>query len=160
MKLQRLQMVLAGIWAGLLLAIGAIAAPSLFTVLDRVSAGVGAGRIFAVEARVSLLIAIVLYVVERRRVRALAEGGQTGSVMTGNLLLMLAALFLTIFGQFALHPVIEAAKAGERTVLSFGALHGLSATLYWVKTACVVALAWRVTSMTSGAAGEPAAASS
>ncbi len=145
MTTQRFQVALAGIWAGLLLGVGGLSAPSLFSVLDRATAGLGAGRIFAVEARVSLLIAVVLYVLERRRVRALAEEGQTGSVMTGNLLLMLAALFLTIFGQFALHPMIEAAKAGERTALSFGALHGLSATLYWIKTVCVVVLAWRVT---------------
>lgn len=149
MKLQRLQTALAGIWAGLLLGVGGVSAPSLFTVLDRTQAGLGAGRIFATEARLSLFIAVVLYALERRRVRDLAESGAAGSVMTGNLLLMLAALFLTIFGQFALHPMIEAAKAGEPTLLSFGALHGISAALFWIKTLCVLALAWRLTDLGS-----------
>lgn len=149
MKLQRLQTALAGIWAGLLLGVGGVSAPSLFMVLDRTQAGLGAGRIFATEARLSLFIAVVLYALERRRVRHLAESGVAGSVMTGNLLLMLAALFLTIFGQFALHPMIEAAKAGEPTLLSFGALHGISAALFWIKALCVLALAWRLTGLGS-----------
>lgn len=148
MKLQRLQTAVAGLWAGLLLGVGGVSAPSLFMVLDRPLAGLGAGRIFATEARLSLFIAVLLYVLERRRVRDLAESGATGSVLTGNLLLMLGALFLTIFGQFALHPMIEAAKAGEATLLSFGALHGISAALFWIKTLCVVVLAWRLTGLT------------
>ncbi|WP_290866841.1 DUF4149 domain-containing protein [Aquabacterium sp.] len=143
--LQRLQSWLAGLWAGLILGVGAISAPSLFAVLERSMAGQGAGRIFAIEARVSLALAIVIFLIERRRVRDLAEAEGQTRVMTGNLLLVLCALFLTVFGQFALHPMIEAAKAGEPTRLSFGALHGISACLFWLKGLSVLALAWRLT---------------
>ena len=80
-----------------------------------------------------------------RRVRDLLEGGAKISVVSPNLLLTLSALFLTIFGEFALHPMIEAAKAGQATLLSFGALHGVSATLYWLKAVLVAILAWRLT---------------
>jgi hypothetical protein len=145
MKLLRFHAWLAAIWAGVLLAVGGLAAPSLFAALDRVVAGQAAGAIFAVEAKASLAFVIVLFLIERRRVRDLAVEQGSSSVMTGNLLLTLGALFLTVFGQFALHPMIEAAKAGQATALSFGALHGISAALYWLKTLMVAALAWRLT---------------
>jgi hypothetical protein len=104
----------------LIMAVGAMAAPSLFAVLERQVAGQGAGQILPWRP-VSLALAIVLFVIERRRVRDLAaEGGSPAS--RGQLLLVLSALFLTVFGQFALHPMIEAAKAGQATPLSFGAL--------------------------------------
>jgi Domain of unknown function (DUF4149) len=148
-KLLRLQSWLAAAWAGLILAVGGLAAPSLFAVLERSQAGLGAGRIFTNEARISLAVAVLLFVIERRRVRDLAEAqahsGQPPSVMTGNLLLVLGALFLTVFGEFALHPLIEAAKAGQPTRLSFGALHGISASLFWLKAVLVISLSWRLT---------------
>ncbi len=144
-KLLRFQAFLACAWAGVVVAVGAVAEPSLFAVLERTQAGTGAGRIFSNEARLSLALAMVLFVIERRRVRDLAESGQTPKVMTGNLLLVLAALFLTVFGEFALHPLIEAAKAGQPTRLSFGALHGISAMLFWLKAVVVISLGWRLT---------------
>jgi hypothetical protein len=145
MKLLRFQSWLAGIWAGVIIAVGAVAAPTLFATLERQVAGQGAGRIFGVEARLSLAFAVILFVIERRRVRDLLEGGAKIIVVSPNLLLTLSALFLTIFGEFALHPMIEAAKAGQATLLSFGALHGVSATLYWLKAVLVAILAWRLT---------------
>jgi hypothetical protein len=145
MKLLRFQSWLAGIWAGVIIAVGAVAAPTLFATLERQVAGQGAGRIFGVEARLSLAFAVILFVIERRRVRDLLEGGAKIIVVSPNLLLTLSALFLTIFGEFALHPMIEAAKAGQATLLSFGALHGVSAALYWLKAVLVAILAWRLT---------------
>lgn len=145
MKLLRFQSWLAGIWAGVIIAVGAVAAPTLFATLERQVAGQGAGRIFGVEARLSLAFAVILFVIERRRVRDLLEGGAKIRVVSPNLLLTLSALFLTIFGEFALHPMIEAAKAGQATLLSFGALHGVSAALYWLKAVLVTSLAWRLT---------------
>jgi hypothetical protein len=152
-RLLRLQSFVACAWAGILVAVGGVAAPSLFAVLERTQAGAGAGRIFTNEARLSLALAMVLFVIERRRVRDLAEAaeasGHATKVMTGNLLLVLAALFLTVFGEFALHPMIEAAKAGQPTRLSFGALHGISAMLFWVKAVAVISLGWRLTAAPS-----------
>jgi hypothetical protein len=123
-------------------------------VLARTQAGRGAGRIFSNEARLSLAMAMVLFVIERQRVRDLVDvgrqvNGQATKVMTGNLLLVLTALFLTVFGEFVLHPLIEAAKAGQVTRLSFGALHGISAVLFWVKAVAVISLGWRLTTAPS-----------
>jgi hypothetical protein len=145
-KIARLQACLAGLWAGMIVGVGAVSAPSLFAVLERAQAGQGAGQIFSVEAKVSLAMAMVLFVIERRRVRDMAEAHGKGTVgMTAHLLLILGALFLTVFGQFALHPMIEAAKQGQPTPLSFGALHGISAMMFWIKGVLVTVLAWRLT---------------
>ena len=146
MKLLRFQSWLAGLWAGMVLAVGGVAAPSLFMVLEREMAGKGAGRIFTTEARLSLAFSILIFLIERRYVRDLVEQGVKISAVTANLLLVLGALFLTVFGEFALHPMIEAAKAGQPTSLSFGALHGISASLFWLKAVLVCSLAWRLTS--------------
>jgi len=144
-SLARVQIWLAGLWAGCTLAVGAVAAPSLFAVLSRDMAGLGAGRIFAVEARISLFVAIVLFVLERQRVRKQEEQGTgNGSAMSAELVLVLLALFLTVLGQFALQPAMEAAKAGQPTRLSFGALHGISASLFWLKIVVLLALSWRL----------------
>ncbi|HEX5312305.1 DUF4149 domain-containing protein [Aquabacterium sp.] len=145
MKLLRFQAWLAATWTGVMLAVGGVAAPSLFMVLERELAGKAAGRIFTVEAKLSLAFAIVLFMIERRRVRDLAESGKTTTVMTGNLLIILGALFLAIFGEFVMHPMIEAVKAGQPARLSFGALHGISSVLYWLRAVLVGCLAWRLT---------------
>lgn len=145
MTLLRFQSWLAGVWAGVTIAIGGLAAPGLFSVLERELAGRAAGRLFTLEAKLSLALSIVLFVIERRRVRDLLEQGAKQSAVTGNLLLILGALFLAIFGEFALHPMIEAAKAGQPTALSFGTLHGLSAGLYGVRALMIACLAWRLT---------------
>lgn len=144
MNVTRLQSLLSGLWAGLLLTVGGVAAPSLFAVLERQAAGTGAGQIFQMEARISLAMAVLLFVLERRRVRDLVESGESTSAMSATLLMALGALFLTVFGGFVLHPLIQAAKAGQPTALSFAALHGLSAALYWAKALLVLVLAWRL----------------
>lgn len=149
-RIERLQTLLAGLWAGSVLAVGGLAAPSLFSVLERAQAGIGAGRIFAIEANVSLGMAVLLFALERRRVRDAVEAGRSQSAMSVSLLLILAALFLTIFGQHVLHPMIQAVKAGQPAALSFAALHGVSAALYWLKAVVVLALAWRLTQVPAG----------
>lgn len=144
-KIVRIQSLLASLWAGSLLTVGGVAAPALFSVLERQQAGTGAGQIFHIEARLSLAFAILLFALERRRVRDEVDQGSSQSALSTNLLLVLGALFLTVLGGFALQPMIQAAKAGEPTALSFAALHGISAVLYWLKGLMVLALAWRMT---------------
>jgi hypothetical protein len=160
MKLLRFQAWLAGMWAGMIVAVGGVAAPSLFLVLERELAGKGAGRIFTLEAKLSLAFAVLIFVIERRRVRDLVDQGVAISAMTANLLLVLAALFLTIFGEFVLHPMMEAAKTGQPTALSFGALHGVSAIMFWIRAVIVASLAWRLTAAPTTASKTTATAAS
>jgi len=127
----------AALWAGSLLGIGLIAAPSLFAVLDRAAAGQVAARMFQVEAYVSLGLAMLLILFERSQAR---QGSARPGVL---LLLMLGVLFCTVFGYFGLQPTMQAARAGAPGWLSFGAAHGLSTVLFGLKGVLIAWYAWR-----------------
>jgi Domain of unknown function (DUF4149) len=142
MNLARVAMLLAGLWAGLLLAIAAIAAPAAFAVLPAAEAGRVVGRLFAHEATTSLFAAVVLFMIERRRAGDAAEAGG-GSVMSANLLLVAGALFCTVAGHYGLQPMMATARTGQGA-WSFGALHAASTAFYGLKTLLVLALAWRL----------------
>ena len=138
----RLAVLLAGLWAGVLLCIGALAAPAAFSVLARPDAGRFVNRLFEHEAYVSIAVAIVLFAIERQRSRDAAAAG-TGSVFSANLILLLGTLFCTVAGYFAVQPMLEAARAGQGA-LSFGALHAISAGFFVLKGLLVLVLAWRL----------------
>jgi len=148
-RVERLAAVLAGLWAGILLCIGAIAAPSAFATLASADAGRFVGRVFMQEAYLSLAVAIVLFMVERQRSRDAAEAG-SGSVFSANLLILLGTLFCTVGGYFAVQPMMAAARAGQGTV-SFMALHAVSGGLFALKGLLVLSLAWRLTRLSSAA---------
>lgn len=137
----RARRVLPAVWAGLSLALGFVAAPTLFATLDRAAAGSVAARLFAAEATISLVLCVVLALLERARAARRAQAGQ-GSRVSAELLLVLGALFCTILGHYAVQPMMAAARAGQGA-LSFGALHGISSALYAVKLLMVATLAWR-----------------
>jgi hypothetical protein len=137
----RWSVVVAGVWAGVLLGIGALAAPSAFAALAPAEAGRMLARVFEQEAWLSLGLAAGLFVVERRRARLLAASG-AGSVLSAEVLLLLGVLFCTVAGYFALQPMLAAARAGQGA-WSFGALHGVSSALFALKGLLVLVLAWR-----------------
>ena len=138
----RFAAVLAGLWAGILLCIAAIAAPSAFATLSSPDAGRFVGRVFMQEAYLSLGVAIVLFVIERQRSRSAAEGG-IGSVFSANLVILLGTLFCTIAGYFAIQPMMVAARAGQGSV-SFMTLHAVSGGLFALKGLLVLALTVRL----------------
>ncbi|HWI10955.1 MAG TPA: DUF4149 domain-containing protein [Burkholderiaceae bacterium] len=139
----RLAALLAGLWAGVLLCIGAMAAPAAFSMLARPDAGRLVNRLFEQDAYVSIAVAVVLFTIERQRSRGGAAAG-TGSVFSANLMLVLGTLFCTVAGYFAVQPMMEAARAGQGAV-SFGTLHAVSAGFFVLKGLLVLALAWRLT---------------
>jgi hypothetical protein len=140
---QRFAVVIAGVWAGLLACIAAIAAPAAFATLARADAGRFVGRVFLVEAYLSLGLAVLLFLVERRRTRDAAEAGE-GSLFSANLVLLLGTLFCTVAGYFAIEPMMAAARLGQGP-WTLGALHAASVSLFVVKGLLVLALAWRLT---------------
>ena len=143
MSAARLSALLAGLWAGAILAIGLIGAPAGFAVLATpAEAGRVAGRMFAVEAPLSLALAVAIFALERRRARDDAESGR-GSQFTATMLLALGALFCTVAGYYAIQPMLAAARAGQGA-WSFGALHGASMAFFGLKGLLVLALAWRL----------------
>ena len=136
--------VAAGLWAGILLCIAALAAPSAFATLASADAGRFVGRLFMQEAYLSLAVAIVLFVIERQRTRQGVVAGAV-SIFSANLVLLLGTLFCTVAGYFAVQPMMVAARAGQGTV-SFMTLHAVSGGLFALKGLLVLALAWRLTS--------------
>jgi hypothetical protein len=147
-RLARVAMALAWLWLGVMACIAFMGAPAVFALVpDR--AGLLVGRWFAQEAALSLLIAAVLFAVTRQRARVAAEAGQ-GSVISGEVLLVLGALFCTVLGYYALQPMMAQARLGQGR-WSFGALHGVSLGLFGLKGLLVGALGWRLSRPAAGA---------
>lgn len=134
--------VLAGVWAGGIAAIGLVAAPAAFAVLQRSVAGAVVGRMFSQEAYAGLVVAAALVWLIRRQSKVDAAAGR-GSVFSANLVLVLGALFCTFFGYFALQPLMAQARVGQGP-WSFGTLHGASAVFFMLKGLLALALAWRL----------------
>lgn len=139
---ERLRRLLPAAWLGVLACIAAIAAPASFAVLARADAGRVNGRIFAIEAWVSIALALLLWLPERARARRAAAAGR-GSVLSAEMVLLLGALLATFMAAFGVQPMIEAARGGQAMPLGFGALHAISVGLFGVKLLLVAVLAWR-----------------
>jgi Domain of unknown function (DUF4149) len=145
--IRRAASVVAALWAGVLLCVGAIAAPSAFATLAMADAGHFVSRVFEEEAYLSLGAALVLFVIERQRSRDAAAAG-VGSVFSANLVILLGTLFCTVAGYFAVIPMMQAARAGQGSV-SFGVLHAVSGGFFVLKGLLVLTLAWRLTAAQS-----------
>ncbi|MEQ1682665.1 MAG: DUF4149 domain-containing protein [Burkholderiaceae bacterium] len=138
----RFSAVVAGLWAGVLLCIAALAAPSAFATLVSADAGRFVARVLTQEAYASLAVALLLFALERQRSAQRAASG-SGSVFSANMVLLLGTLFCTVAGHFAVQPMMAAARAGQGA-WSFGALHAVSGGLFALKCLLVLALAWRL----------------
>ncbi|MBC7993744.1 MAG: DUF4149 domain-containing protein [Rhizobacter sp.] len=142
MDSRRLACLVAGLWAGLIVCIAAIAAPAGFATLTPDMAGRVAGRMFAQEAYLSLAVGVILLLLVRRQARLDVEAGR-GSIFSTEVMLVLGTLFCTMLGYFAVQPMMAAARAGQG-LWSFGALHGVSAALFGLKGLLALTLAWRL----------------
>lgn len=140
---ERARLLLPGLWAGWLLCVALLATPSVFAFLNGADAGRIVGRMLAQDAYTSLALGPVLLVLERLRARRLALAG-AGPQFSPGMLLVLGALFCTVAGHFGVLPLMPAARAGQGGP-SFGQLHAVSMGFFVVKTALVLALAWRAT---------------
>lgn len=138
----RLAAWLSGLWTGVLLGVALIGAPAGFATVPTAAAGRIAGRMFAQEAYLGLVVAVVLFLLLRTQARRAAAVG-TGSVFSTDMLLVLGTLFCTVAGYFALQPMMAAARAGQGS-WSFGALHAASMALYGLKVLLAALLAWRL----------------
>ena len=139
--LGRFRRLLPGLWAGVLLGVALLATPAPFALLAQADAGRVVARLLSHEATTSLALGVLLLGLERLATRHTTSAGLASQFSVG-MLLCLGALFCTVAGYFALQPLMAAARAGQGH-LSFGQLHALSAAFYIVKTALVLALAWR-----------------
>lgn len=133
---------LAWLWVGQLLAVALLAAPNAFATLDRPDAGAYVTRLFQFDARISMVVCVVLLLLEQRIQRDRHPGRLRFSA---GLLLPSLALFAVVGGYEALQPLLNDARGTPR----FGLLHGLSMAAFAAKTACALALAWITTSSCS-----------
>lgn len=138
---RRLAVLVAGLWAGLILGIALIAAPAAFAILQRAVAGAVVGRMFAHEAYAGLAFSALLLWAMRRVARDEAAAG-LGSQFSPSLVLVFIALFCTLFGHFGLQPLMAVARAGEG-MWSFALLHGVAIMLFALKGLVLVVLVWR-----------------
>ena len=141
MALERWRSLLPALWLGWMLAVAALATPAPFAALTRGEAGRVVAIVLAGEAYSALALGVAVVLLERLSARR-AAGRSAASVFSGNLVLALGALFCTVFGYFALQPMMTAARAGQGA-FGFGTLHGASMVFFGLKIACVAALAWR-----------------
>ena len=140
---ERVAALLAGLWAGVLVCVAAMAAPDAFATLAGPDAGRFVNRLFLHDAYASRAVALVLLVLERERHREAVESGERPA-MNANVMLLLGTIFCTVAGYFAVQPMMEAARAGQAS-LTFGQLHAISAGFFLLKGLLVLAVAWRLT---------------
>ena len=124
--------ILLTLWVGALWAIGFIAAPILFAVLDdRALAGTLAGEMFRATAYLGLVcgaLLLIFHYLARPRPR-------------WRFWVLLLMLVLVALGQFVIAPMIaELRTAGLSDSAQFGRLHGIASTLYLLTSLCGLGL--------------------
>jgi hypothetical protein len=135
-------------WVGSLLTLGLIAAPVLFSMLDRTSAGSVAAQLFRIEAIIGVISALVLILIGNRFVKS-------GIVDYKRVRWIVAVMLVCVLvGYFALQPFMSslrmaAQEAGTDLANSpyarqFGILHGVSSTIYLIECLFGIALVWRL----------------
>jgi hypothetical protein len=133
---------IAGAWAGLMIGIGGVAAPLLFSTLSRTEAGRVAARLFSLEATIGVCAGALLVLVGLQLGSERAERTQ-GSRFGAELILALGAVACIVAGHYGVQPLIEAARAGQGSV-SFAALHGIATAFFALRLVLVAILAWRL----------------
>ena len=120
--------VLLVLFAGSLWSVGLFAAPTLFNLQpDRHLAGILAGRLFAIEAYLGLIVLLMALLLPDRR-------GRFGVFLAAPLLLV---------NEWLLRPAMSAALGGGPFLgLSFIAWHGVSAFLYLIASLSLLYLVW------------------
>ncbi|MDY7575286.1 DUF4149 domain-containing protein [Actimicrobium sp. CCI2.3] len=131
----RLRLLVIVLWVGSLLTIGYLVAPTLFmTLADRTLAGTIAGKLFRVEAWLSVAMALLLF--------ALTAGTVVASRARTWMFRLTAIMFgCTVTGYFGLQPMMaalrEAAPGGVFSAearMQFGMLHGVASGLYLIQS--------------------------
>lgn len=121
--------VLLTLWVGGLWAVGYLAAPTLFHVLDdRRLAGTIAGELFSAMSYIGLVAGAILLI------GALYAAGRRWRTHW-RIWILTAMLLLVAFGEFALRPEMAALRdtglvEGTEAALRFARLHGVSSTLF------------------------------
>jgi hypothetical protein len=129
---QRIAAVLLALWAGSLVTVCAVVAPTLFALLERSNAGQVAARLFFIETLIGVAVAIAVFIAQR----------------AGGVVLPRPAAIAIIVGALApvsseviLGPMMQAARSAGN-MARFGALHGVSAVLFVIACVSAVLAVW------------------
>lgn len=123
------------LWAGALLTIGALVAPTLFRVLaDRSLAGFIAGEFFHRATWLSVVAGVLAFAL-----RTEASPMSRPRLLRHRFWALLPAALL-LANEYALRPVMAAARAAGQVTPAFMAWHALSAALYAAATLLALAL--------------------
>lgn len=123
------------LWVGALWAIGYLAVPTLFALLDdRILAGMLAGRMFTLVSFLGLFCGGVLLL------GSILRQGQS-ALRTMRVWLLVAMLLLAAVGEFGLQPMMAQLKAqglaeGSAQAAQFARLHGVASVLYLINSLC------------------------
>jgi hypothetical protein len=147
MNVVRVRMLLAVLWVGSLWTIGYIVAPTLFSTLaDRVLAGFIAGKLFRVEAWLSVACAITLIISFKRMGK-----GDDARARKHLLWIVSGMLACTLVGYFGLQPFMSALKESAvggvmdaQSRSSFGLLHGVASVFYLIQSILGGFLIWKL----------------
>jgi len=140
--------IVAMIWVGSMLTLGYVAAPVLFSMLERSSAGSVAAQLFRIEGMLGVVCALVLLVMANRLVR-------TGSAEYKRTRWVIAAMLVCVLlGYFALQPFMSALRVAAQEggmalaqspyASRFGLLHGVSSAFYLIESVLGLVLFWRL----------------
>lgn len=117
--------ILLTLWVGGLWAIGYIAAPTIFAMLDdRKLAGALAGQMFHIISYIGLVCGILLFISLLKR-----------AGVHWRIWIIATMVALVACGEFILQPMMESLKVqglveGSATKKQFGMLHGVASIIY------------------------------
>jgi hypothetical protein len=144
----RAQLLIVTLWVGSLWTIGYLVAPTLFATLsDKMLAGTIAGKLFRIEAWLSVVCAIIMIILIK-----IGAQKENPKIYRRLLWLVLGMLACTLVGYFGLQPFMAALRetAGAGVVLEgdarmqFGILHGVASALYLIQSLLGVVLVWKL----------------
>lgn len=127
--------ILLTLWVGALWAVGYLAVPTLFALLDdRMLAGMLAGRMFTLVSYLGMLCCgLLLLGSVFRQGRSVIRSVRTW--------LLLVMVLLVMVGEFGLQPLMAQLKTqglaeGSTQAVQFARLHGIASVLYLINSLC------------------------
>jgi len=147
--IQRLFLILAGLWVGSLCTVGFLVVPTIFANLqDRQVAGMIAAAIFQAEAYLSVLVCVALLLLANFLIKRSIENYRS---VRWVILVLLLISALTCFGIIPYMNGLrtEALLLGMPVMASpsaalFGRLHGISSGLFLLQSALGLWMVWRI----------------
>ncbi|MBR6026549.1 MAG: DUF4149 domain-containing protein [Neisseriaceae bacterium] len=119
-------------WLGIMISVGYVVAPVLFSHLDKETAGNIAGELFHIVSYTSLIAAVILFIISCMRYGVKKFSGSVSAYC------LYVGIFTILINEFLITPVIVALKTGQTHKLAlllgdnFMLWHGISQIIYLI----------------------------